>query len=334
MPLKDLLIIKFKAQSKATVEDYVGYFMVKRRGDIKYKILQYPTSLSSFVNVELSDPFKIFQKKLEDSIVKVTRSAPEFKSMNSNLNRYVNRRLLSEPSFGLKLISAHKAGEKMIVKDFVKDFFEEWVSDLNVQISIEELYYSELSKQFSKYSTPEDVVSMLERADLSNLSEAYPIVDPIRGRPVTSFDIGTRIYFTVLKFSNEEDKKKIMAAFPDNFNEEGENIKPLVGTMISKEFTNSSQDFILIKIECNGVLFKSVVYGGVNIMWESVGVPEKDDDEDLALASSFSSDEKEKLNQLLKEKEKIKFSDVLIAMILVVGIVLAIVIGVYFFFWK
>jgi hypothetical protein len=330
--LKDLLIIKFKGQSKATVEDYVGYFMVRKNGDIKYKVLQYPTSLSSFVDFKLSEPFKIFQKNLEDSISKVTSSSPEFKSMNTSLTRYVSKKLIREASFGMKVVSAHKLREEAIIKDFVKDFFEDWVSDLSVDISVEELYYSELSKQFSKYSTPEDVISTLKRSDLNDLSEAYPIVDPIRGRPVTSFDIGTRIYFTVLKFSNDEDKKKIIEAFPDKFNENGENIKPLVGTMISKEFTNGSQDFILIKIDCEGVIFKSAVYRGINIMSESVPVPEKDDDNELK--PTFSNDEKEKLNQLLKEKEKISISDVITAVFLVIGIVLAIVTGIYFFFWK
>ncbi|WP_036222271.1 DUF4899 domain-containing protein [Mesoaciditoga lauensis] len=330
--MKDLLILKFNAQSKSTVEGYIGYFMVKRNGEIKYKVLQYPLSFSSLVKLDLNEPFRIFQKNLNDLIIKVTRNSPEIKSMNSNLNRYISRKIVKEPSFGMKLISAHKMKEDMLIKDFIKDFFEDWVSDLNLKVSSEELYYSELSKQFSKYSTPEDITSMLSRTDLNDLSEAYPIVDPIHGRPVSSFDIGTRIYFTVLKFSNEEDKKKIIEAFPNSFNESGENVKPLIGVIISKELANASRDFILIKIECEGVLFKSVVYSGVNIMWESVPVPKAKDEEEFTTA--FSKEEKEKLNELLKEKEKIKFSDILIAMFLVVGIVLAIVVGIYFLFWK
>ncbi len=330
--LKDLLILKFKAQSRTTMEEYIGYFMLKRNGEIKYKVLQYPTSFSSYVNFNLNEPFKIFQKDLNDSILKVTRNSPEFKSTNSNLNRYIGKKLVRDPSFGMKLISAHKSGETMVVKDFIKDFFEEWVSDLNVEISSEELYYSELSKQFSKYSTPEDIMSMLQRSDLNDLSEAYPIVDPIRGKPITSFDIGSRIYFTVLKFSNEESKKKILEAFPQNFNENGENVHPLVGTIVSKELTNGSQDFILIKLECEGVLFKSVVYSGLNVMWENVQVPKIKDEEEFT--PIFSKSEKDELAELLKEKEKLKISDVLVAMFLVVGIVLAIVVGVYFFLMK
>ncbi len=328
--LKDLLILKFKGYSKVTMEGYAGYFIVKRNGEIKYKVLQYPTSLSSFVKCSVSDAFKIFQKNLNDATLKITRSSPEFNSTNSSFNRYVGRKIVREPSFGMKLISAYQMNDKLVLKDFVKEFFEEWIQDLNLEIGIEELYFSEFSRQFSRFANPEDVTSILQRADLDKLSEAYPIVDPIHGKPVATFDVGDRIYFTVLKFFDEESKKKILEAFPDNFDENGENVKPLVGTLISKELVKEMGDFMLIKMECAGVLFKSVVYGGVNIMWESVRVPSRSN-EDEAL---FSSEEENELREILREKEKISLGDILVALFLVVGVVLAIMIGLYFFFWK
>ncbi len=327
---KDLLILKFKGSSKVTMEGYSGYFIIKKNGEIKYKVLQYPSSFSSFVNCEVDDAFKIFQKKLNEATVKITRNSPEFNSMNSSFNRYVGRKIVKEPSFGMKLISAYQMKDITVLKDFVKEFFDEWVQDLNLRVNVEELYFSEFSRQFSRFANPEDLTSILERADLTNLSEAYPIVDPIHGKPVTTFDIGDKIYFTVLKFVDDEFKKKIMEEFPDNFDESGENVKPLVGTLISKELTPNAKDFMLIKIECAGVLFKSVVYNGVNIMWESVRVPYKSDDEVL----SFSDEEKSKLEEILREKEKINLGDILIALFLVVGVVLAIMVGIYFFFWK
>ncbi len=324
--MKDLLILKFKGRSKITVEGYTGYFVIKKNGDMRYKILQYPMSFSSIVNCETKEPFKLFQRKLSDATTKLLRDSPQFRSVNSELNRYVKRRMIKDMSFGAKLLTANKVKDEEVTKTLMKDFFEDWVEDLNLDIEIEEVNYSEFSKQFSRFSTPEDVMDVLKREDLEGLSEVYPIVDPINGKPISHFDVGEQIYFTVLKFSDDDSKSKILEAFPDNFNESGENVSPLIGMIVSKEIAGN--DFFLIKIECEGVRFKSVVYNGVNIMEESVRVPKAKDETEESVHSSQNREELE------MEKEKLNILDLSVALLLVSGVVLTIMVLIYFFFWK
>ena len=324
--MKDLLILKFKGKSKITVEGYAGYFVVKRNGDTRYKTLQYPMSFSSIVNCEVKEPFKVFQRKLSDATIKLLRDSSQFKSVNSELNRYMRRRMVRDISFGAKLLNANKVKDKEVIKTLVKDFFEDWVENLRLDIDIEEVDYSEFSKQISRFSTPDDVMAMMKRGDLEGLSEAYPIVDPINGKTISRFDVGEQIYFTILKFSDDDSKDKILEAFPDDFNESGENVGPLIGMVVSKEIAGN--DFFLIKIECGGVRFKSVVYNGVNIMKDSVRVPKA---KEKTKDGAYSSQKREELEI---EKEKLNILDLVVALLLVSAVVLTIMVLIYFFFWK
>lgn len=330
--MKDLLILKYKGQSKITVEGYAGYFVVKRNGDMKFKALQYPITLSSMITCKLNDPFKIFQRKLSDGISKVAQRSPDFKPINNDFSRYIKGRISADPSFGVKLLTANKAKDKEVIKSLIAEFFEDWVEQLKLDVAIEEVSYSEFSKQMSTFSTTEDALSVLSRDDLKNLSEAYPIVDPINGKPITSFDIGEQIYFTVLRFSNDESKSKIVETFSDSFDESGENIQPLVGKLLSKELVEDiGNEFMLIKIGCEGVYFKAVVYTSVNIMSPTVSVP-KAKVPFIENDPRHNSQEYDELRNI--EKERINLVDLLIAMMLVGVIVIAVMIIIYFFFLK
>ncbi len=324
--MKDLLILKFKGRSKITVEGYAGYFVIKKNSGIKYKVLQYPMSFSSIVNCDVKESFKVFQRKLSDSTTKLTRDSSQFKSVNYELNRYVKGKTIKDMAFGAKLLTANKIKDKEVIRTLVKDFFEDWVEDLSLNIEIEEVNYSEFSKQFSRFNTPDDVMNLLERGDLNGLSEAYPIVDPINGKPINRFGVGEQIYFTILKFSDDDSKSRILEAFPNDFNESGENLNPLIGMIVSKELAGN--DFFLIKIECEGVRFKSVVYNGVNIMEESVRVPKV---REKMKKNTYDSRKREELEI---EKEKLNILDLTVALILVSGVVLVVMILIYFFFWK
>lgn len=333
--VKDFLVLKYKGRSKITVEGYVGYFVVEKDGNMKFEALQFPLTLSSFVTCKLDDPFKIFQSELSKSILKVTQRSPDFKIMNRDFLKYIKTRLSSDPSFGAKLLTSNKLNDEDVMKSMVVNFFEDWVEQLKLEMSVEELDYSEFSRQVSTLDIPKDARSVLSRDDLKDMSEAYPIIDPIKGKSITSFDVGEQIYFTVLNFSSDESKSKIVEAFPDSFDKSGVNTRPLTGMLISKELVeNFRNEFMLVKISCAGVPFKSLIGTNVNIMSPAVKVPKIN----LSLNSNESHHNYQKYDKYDKiddiEREKIKFVDFLIATMLVGGIVMAVMIIIYFFYLK
>ncbi len=334
--VKDLLILKYKGQSKITVEGYAGYFVVKKNGDIKFNALQYPLALSSMITCELSDPFKVFQRKLSDSTSKITRRSPDFKTINNSLFMYIKKQIFKDPSFGVKLLAANKKKDKEVMKALIVEFFENWVEQLKLDIAVEDMSYLDFSKQVSTFSTTEDILSVLSREDLKNLSEAYPIVDPINGKSITSFAIGEEIYFTVLKFSNDESRSKIVEAFPESFDESGENTQPLVGKLISKELVEDiGNEFMLVKISCKGVYFKAIIYTNMNIKIPTVNVPKTPS----PFINNDSGRNESKHHRNFQEyeksgsdkKSKINFFDLLIAMTFVGAAAIVIMIIINFF---
>ncbi len=330
--MKDLLVFKFKAQSRVTVEGYVGYFIVGKDSSVKYKVLQYPLGLSNFVTCDPKNDFKTFQRKLGDGEAKIFQKSREFKETNFDLRRYIRTQLYRDTTFGGKLIKANKNEDHDVANSVIKDFFTGWVDELKLESSAEDLDFAGFSRQFSKYGNPEDAMKLLSREDLRDLSEAYPIVDPISGRSIDSFDIGDNLYFTVLRFTDETMLRKLSGGFPSAFNEAGENVEPLIGRLISKEFVPEIGDnFTLIKITCEEVYFKALVYNSLNIMAPTVKVPKIQPKNNGKTSNVFMDEEAAVLGG---KKDRIEISDVLMGLFLVVGIIGTIVTIAYFFFTR
>ncbi len=325
--MSDISVFKFKGQSKITLEGYAGYFLITKDEDFKYDVVQYPLSLSAIVDIEIKDDLRIFQKKIPEIRTKIFQKSPEFKELNADLEKHIDKKYRSDKTFKEKLIFSIKNGDIDVLNSFIEDFFAEWVKSLKVTSGFEEMSYSDLSKQLSKIADTDGALSILKRDDLKNLSEAYPIVDPISGKTISTFDVGEKIYFTVLRFSDDKSKAEMMKKSSSAFDGQGENISPLIGRIISKEFVPEfGDDYTLIKIECQGSLFKALVLNSVNLMSTSVGVPVFKREESKKRTSS-SIDKKE-------EAAHVNLFDFLMAILLVGGIVGVSITIAYFFISK
>ncbi len=325
--MSDISIVKFAGQSKVTLEGYIGYFLITRSGDFKYDVVQYPLSFSSMVNVSFKDDFKLIQLKVPQIKNRMIKSSPETKEMNAELDKFINKRISSDESFKHRLKIAIQNGDIEVISSILEDFFKEWVDPIKMNVDIQEMTFAEFSKQLSKVGNSEDAFKVIKRDDLKDLSEAYPIVDPIAGKSINDFRIGEKIYFTVLRFANDQVKSEILKKFPDDFNAQGENTSPLVGRVISKEFVPEfGEDFTLIKIECQNFYFKAMVLNSMNLMTTSVGVP---------IIGNSQSDRPRQSPKVKNEEEvHLHLADILIAVILVAGIVGTAMAIMYFFFIK
>jgi hypothetical protein len=332
--MNDISVIKFKGQSKLTLEGYVGYFLITKDGDLKYDVLQYPLSLSSFVDFDVDKEFKIFQRKIPENRSKIIRTSSGFKELNSDLERYIKNKTSSDKVFKDKMMLAIKNEDLDVLNTFVTDFFDGWVKALKISVTVESMSYSDLSKQLSKIGNTDETLSILKRNDLQNFSEAYPIVDPISGKSINNFDVGEKIYFTVLRFSDDKSKDEMIKKSPNAFNGQGENISPLVGRLISKEFVPElGEDFTLIKIESQGNYFKALVLNSMNLMTASVGIPTFRNNEGKNNEGKNNAYDSFK-NKKNEEEVHVKLSDVLVSIILVGGIIGTVMTIIYFLFTK
>lgn len=325
--MSDISIIKFAGQSKVTLEGYIGYFLITRSGDFKYDVIQYPLSFSSMINVSFKDDFKLIQLRIPQIKNRMVKSSPEIKEMNSDLEKFISKKINSDVSFKHRIKIAIQNADVEVIGSIIEDFFKEWVDSIKMSVDIQEMTFAEFSKQLSKVGNSEDAFKAIKRDDLKDLSEAYPIVDPIAGKSINDFRIGEKIYFTVLRFANDQVKAEMLKKFPDDFNAQGENVSPLVGRIISKEFVPEfGEDFTLIKIECQNFYFKAIVLNSMNLMTTSVGVP--------IIGSSQSTAPRQTRVKNDEEEVHLHLADILIAVILVAGIVGTALGIMYFFFIK
>lgn len=323
--MNDISIVKFTGQSKLTLEGYLGYFLITKNGDFKYDVLQYPLSLSSMINVGIRDDFRSIQLKIPQIRRRMMNSLSEIKDINADLEKFIGKKVSSDGTFKHKLVLSIQSEDTEVVSSIIEEFFKEWVNPIKMDVDIQEMSFPEFSKQLSRVGNSEDAFKVIKREDLKDLSEAYPIVDPIAGKSVNDFRIGEKIYFTVLRFANDHVRSEMMSKFPNDFNAQGENVSPLIGRIISKEFVPEfGEDFTLIKIECQSFYFKALVLNSINLMTTSVGIPIIGD-------SRVSATEKPKVKE---EEVHLHLIDILVAMILVAGIVGTALTIMYFFFVK
>lgn len=325
--MSDISIVKFVGQSKITVEGYIGYFLINKDGDFKYDVLQYPLGFSSLMNISVKDDFKVIQRKIPQIRANMIQRSAQIKEMNKEVNLYIGRKVNSDSTFKHRFLLSIRNGDTEVLNSFVEEFFKEWVDPVKISAGIEEMSYSEFSKQLSKVGDTDEAFKVIKRNDLKDLSECYPIVDPVSGKSINDFNVGEKIYFTILRFANDQSKSEMLKKFPSDFNDQGENISPLIGRVISKEFVPEfGDDFTLIKIECQDVYFKALVLNSINLMSTSMKVP---------LIKNESIEIKQKKEETdEKEDFHVNFIDVIIAVLLVGGIVGTIATITYFFFIK
>lgn len=325
--MSDISIVKFFGQSKITLEGYIGYFLITKDGDFKYDVLQYPLGFSSLINISAKDNFKVIQSRMPLIRTSMIQRNAQIKEMNKEVNLYISRKINSDRTFKHRLILSVRNGDIEVLNSFVEEFFKEWVDPVKMSTGIEEMGYAEFSKQLSKTGDTEAAFKVIKRDDLKDLSESYPIVDPISGKPINDFNIGEKIYFTILKFANDQSKSEMLKKFPNDFNSQGENISPLIGRIISKEFVPEfGDDFTLIKIECRDVYFKALVLNSINLMSTSIGVP--------IMRNSRIESEPKKAENAKEEDIHVHLIDIIIAVLLVGGITGMIATIAYFFFIK
>ncbi|HBT50589.1 MAG TPA: hypothetical protein DEA49_00510, partial [Petrotoga sp.] len=133
-----------------------------------------------------------------------------------------------------------------VLKSILSDILSEWSGDTKIKLVAQKFDYKDLTWISAvKEKGEEGLKEYLNREDVKNATEIYPIIDPIEGYSVSKLDIGEPVIVLPIEEKNEGEKKM------------GQVVE---GKIISKELIPSS-DYIFLKVDLgSGALGKAVVH--------------------------------------------------------------------------
>lgn len=268
---RDFFLLKFIVKSKLTDELYIGYFFGKKDGKLEYDLIALSRRYFSPKMIDLKKPYLDFKKDLNRIKKEIVEKFPNIKELNRDIQNFMRIQIgkIGRDTLSAKLFKTIEEDDEGLLRMLVREIFESWASRLELEIVYELLDYEDITKEtFSIFSDEKIIRQVYEREDLRGLPEVYPLIDPVEGVLIDEFQIGDRIFFTLLDSGSEETKNKLMEDFPRHFSKDGVNIMPFVGEIISKEIIPSiSKDYVLIKVDFgNGIVGKSFVLRNIRLL--------------------------------------------------------------------
>ncbi len=270
----DLYFIKFKATSKGTAEVIVGYFFGKVNNVPEFDFVVIPIRFSDLIdeiNIEsnLFD-FKEQLEKVKNELKKQSGVYDITLAFLSYINNMLNRR--GKIAVGIEFSTAVKNDETDVLSILISNLLEEWSPKMDVILKAEKMMLEEYSAmsflEIKEDFADEQVANVYSRADIVDLPEVFPVIDPINGTSITKFDVGDRIYTVFLNPGKYENKLK-------EFLEKKESSKgffeALEGVILSKEIVRTKTGTLyLIKVEiAEGIVAKALVSPVLKILYDS-----------------------------------------------------------------
>ncbi len=298
----DFYFVKVRIKSKATAEDALGYFFGKAGKEPEYDFVVVPARYANMLNIPLESDYKEFMDKFKLLKKKVNEEIPESVELTDDFMSYlkVQLRKRGEDIFGAELSAAVKSEDADLVHYIISELIKGWTPRADVMVGIKALTMEEISMEnfLSQVEDlgDENLLEVLTRPDIKDLPEIFPIIDPVYGKSIAEFDIGDDIFFVVLNPGSEDYQKLLEKNFPNHFRG-GMNIRPFVGTLVSKELIVGQKGgkYFLIKVDFGkGITGKGIVSKSLKIMGEMERFEEK-------MAKSSSEEELfEKVAEVVK----------------------------------
>ncbi|MGM0640577.1 MAG: DUF4899 domain-containing protein [Thermotogota bacterium] len=315
----DFYAIKFMATSDLTGETYIGYMFGKKRQMPEFNILVLnKKKLKQYEIPDLNLDYIQFKSKVDHLAYKITQD----KSLSSNNRQfkafvYTTLKKYGMEIIGSKLFISVEEGDPFVIKAIVQDILYDWGGETEVKLIAQKYYYEDLTwLQAAEKEGEEGVYEYLNRGDVQNAEEVFPVIDPIDGFPILKLDIGDPLM--VIKMDESNKKQKI----------------PVF--LISKEMIPGT-NFLFLKIDMGeGRIGKTVVQKNlkVNIDIEKLEDARKKKEE-IANGDSESkiigdiADEFGEYKKFKGDSKLSSFDIVLIISFSIVGILLIVLIGIW-----
>lgn len=264
----DLYFIKIKARSKGTAEDIVGYFFGKTNGSPDFDFVVVPVRYSNLIDaITLEEDLNEFKGKLEKIKQKIKENQGIYDitlAFGAYLNNIMNRR--GKIPLGIEFSTAIKEEDADVLKVIISDLFEEWSPKMEVTVKFQGMLLEEYSAltffDIREDFSDENIVKAYSRADIVDLVEVFPVIDPINGTSILQFDVGDKIPVVILNPGKYD--KQLREKFPDYDSKK----LSLEATMISKELIRvKGGNVYLVKVEIfEGVYAKALVSPALKIL--------------------------------------------------------------------
>jgi hypothetical protein len=315
----DFYAIKFMSTSDLTGETFVGYMFGKKRQMPEFNVLVFnKKKLRQYEIPDLNLDYIQFKSKIDHIAYKITQD----KDLASNNRQFKAYFYTTLKKYGLEIIGSKlfisvEEGDPFVIKAIVQDIIFDWGGETEVKLIAQKYFYEDLTwLQAAEKEGEEGVYEYLNRADVQNAVEVFPVIDPIDGFPVLKLDVGDPLM--VIKIEDENRKNKIPVH------------------LISKEMIPGT-NFLFLKIDLGeGRIGKTVVQKNlkVNIDIEKLEDARKKKEEiaNGDTESKIIGDIAEELGGFKKFSGDSKLSSfdlVLIISFSIVGILLIVLIGIW-----
>lgn len=314
----------------------------------EYDVFVVPTRLANQLVIDLKADYGSFMKAFTQQKNRFFSQYPETDDMSREILNYlrgtINRR--GPQLLGAELTAAVRDNDEELVMYIVQELFKEWAPKIEVDVACKQLSYEDISAesymQFWEDFEAEGLGEVMTRADLADLPEIFPLVDPVMGKTLSEFDLGDMVFFLILSVKNKDKLERLKQMYPKHFSET-RNVVPISGTLVAKELVKGKKgEYYLIKVDLGeGLVGKGLVPKSVKVMADYSRFQEK-----VSSVARGQQNWEQKLNEMLNSEKpkqiervepkvsstvKVGSGDFLIAFLITLLIIGILLIASYFF---
>lgn len=232
----DFYAVKFIAASNLTGETYVGYIFGKKGQSPQFNVVVLNRSqLKEFEIPDITKDYLEFKSDVDMLYYQLSKEKDNYTLTQFKAYFYSVLRKMNFEIVGTKIFLAVEENDVYVLKSLINDILSEWAGETKIKLVAQKFDYKDLTwisavkekgeKGFEEY---------LNRPDVKNAKEVFPIIDPVEGYPVIKLDVGEPIIVLEIDREKEENRED-----PGNI---------LEGKVISKELIPSTS-YLFLKID-------------------------------------------------------------------------------------
>lgn len=271
----DFYNIKVFAESQSSDELILGCFFGKVNGKLEFQFITVARRFKEIAQIDLSLDLNDFKAKLNiiyrNLIAKNGDIISKTNEFSNHINNFIHKSG-GKLTFSAKLSHIIEQNDSESIRSILNDMFAEWTSDARIRYDWNCFTFSEMSsEEFAKSDNMGEIQTAKEttkhRKDLMELSDFYPIIDPMEGNQVSNIKIGDSIFTTIIHFTDEKEHKQLQETYPEKFDLDGKNIMPFEAFITSMEFVSKGKGTVLMKIMIDSWFeAKAIIVANIRIM--------------------------------------------------------------------